>query len=92
MRLTTSIGTSAACGVPIAVFGTLGYIIAGINVNGLPNFSLGYVYLPALLGVSITSMVSAKYCADLAHYLSQTTLRRLMAMWFFIISTYMFLV
>ena len=92
LRLTTSIGTSAACGVPIAVFGTLGYIIAGIDVNGLPNFSLGYVYLPALLGVSITSMVSAKYGADLAHYLSQTTLRRLMAMWFFIISTYMFLV
>ena len=71
-----------------AVFGTLGYIIAGIKITELPNLSLGYVYLPALLGVSITSIFAAKYGADLAHYFSQTTLKRLMAMWFFIISIY----
>ena len=92
LKLTTSIGTSAACGIPIAVFGTLGYIIAGIKITELPNLSLGYVYLPALLGVSITSVFAAKYGADLAHYFSQTTLKRLMAMWFFIISIYMILI
>ena len=54
--------------------------------------SLGYVYLPALFGVSITSMFAAKYGAELAHYLSQKTLRILMASWFCIISIYMFLV
>ena len=88
--MTSAIGTSAACGVPIAIFGTLGYIIAGINKDILPTMSLGYIYLPALLGVSITSIFSAKYGADIAHYLSQATLRRLMAGWFFIISIYMF--
>ena len=92
LKLTTSIGTSAACGIPIAVFGTLGYIIAGIKITELPNLSLGYVYLPALLGVSITSVFAAKYGADLAHYFSQTILKRLMAMWFFIISIYMILI
>ena len=92
LNLTSAIGTSAACGVPIAIFGTLGYIFAGINQNMLPNLSFGYIYLPALLGVSITSVFSAKYGADIAHYLSQTTLRRLMAGWFFIISIYMFIV
>ena len=78
--------------MPIAIFGTLGYIFAGINQNMLPNLSFGYVYLPALLGVSLTSIFSAKYGADIAHYLSQATLRRLMAGWFFIISIYMFAV
>lgn len=92
LKLTTAIGTSAACGVPIAVFGTIGYIIAGISVSALPDLSLGYIYLPALLGVSVTSVFAAKYGADLAHYLSQSTLKRLMAAWFFIISIYMFLV
>ena len=92
LNLTSSIGTSAACGVPIAIFGTLGYVVAGINQNMLPNLSFGYVYLPALLGVSLTSIFSAKYGADIAHYLSQATLRRLMAGWFFIISIYMFAV
>jgi len=90
--LTSAIGTSAACGVPIAIFGTLGYIIAGINKDILPTMSLGYIYLPALLGVSITSIFSAKYGADIAHYLSQSVLRKLMAVWFFIVSIYMFLI
>tara|TARA_Y100000746_G_scaffold157912_1_gene135721 strand:- start:113 stop:904 length:792 start_codon:yes stop_codon:yes gene_type:complete len=92
LQLTSSIGTSAACGVPIAIFGTIGYIIAGINVSELPNLSLGYIYLPALLGVSVTSIFAAKYGADIAHYLSQSVLKRLMASWFFIISIYMFLI
>ena len=92
LSLTSSIGTSAACGVPIAIFGTLGYIFAGLNVDLLPNMSLGFIYMPALIGVSITSIFSAKYGADLAHYLSKDTLRRLMASWFFIISIYMFIV
>lgn len=92
LKLTSSIGTSAACGIPIAIFGTLGYIIAGINISELPNLSFGYVYLPALLGVSMTSVFAAKYGAELAHYFSQSVLKRLMAMWFFVISIYMILV
>ena len=92
LNLTSAIGTSAACGVPIAIFGTLGYIIAGINKDMLPAMSLGYIYLPALIGVSITSIFSAKYGADIAHYLSQSVLRKLMAAWFFIVSIYMFLI
>ena len=66
--------------------------MAGSNVIELPYLSLGYVYLPALFGVSITSIFAAKYGADLAHYLSQEALRKLMSAWFFIISIYMFLV
>ena len=92
LDLRTAVGTSAACGVPIAIFGTLGYIIAGLNVSSLPNLSLGYIYLPALVGVSITSIFSAKYGADIAHYLSQDTLRKLMAFWFITVSIYMFVI
>ncbi|MAR95568.1 MAG: hypothetical protein CMD46_04345 [Gammaproteobacteria bacterium] len=92
LSLTSAIGTSAACGIPIAIFGTLGYIIAGINVDILPNMSFGYIYLPAVIGVSATSIFFAKYGADLAHYLSQIVLRRLMASWFLIVSIYMFVI
>ncbi len=92
LSLTSAIGTSAACGVPIAIFGTLGYIIAGVNVDILPDMSFGYIYLPALIGVSVTSIFFARYGADLAHYLSQIVLRRLMASWFLIVSIYMFVI
>jgi uncharacterized membrane protein YfcA len=63
-----------------------------LNVSSLPNLSLGYIYLPALVGVSITSIFSAKYGADIAHYLSQDTLRKLMAIWFITVSIYMFVI
>ena len=92
LSLTSAIGTSAACGVPIAIFGTLGYIIAGVNVDILPNMSFGYIYLPALIGVSVTSIFFARHGANLAHYLSQIVLRRLMASWFLIVSIYMFII
>ena len=92
LSLTSAIGTSAACGVPIAIFGTLGYIIAGVNVDILPNMSFGYIYLPALIGVSVTSIFFARHGANLAHYLSQIVLRRLMASWFLLVSIYMFVI
>lgn len=92
LSLTSAIGTSAACGVPIAIFGTIGYIVAGINEDILPNMSYGYIYLPALFGVSITSVFAAKYGAELAHYLSQSTLRKLMGTWFLMVSLILFLI
>ncbi|MCZ7653937.1 MAG: hypothetical protein M5R42_06030 [Rhodocyclaceae bacterium] len=39
-----AVGTSAALGFPIAVAGTIGYVLAGWNSAGLPAHSFGYVY------------------------------------------------
>jgi uncharacterized membrane protein YfcA len=46
-----AVGTSSALGFPIAVAGTVGYILSGLKTPDLPEYSLGYVYLPAFLGV-----------------------------------------
>src|SRR5258706_10147549 len=48
VSLKRAIGTAAANGFPIAVAGTIGYILNGLRTSGLPDGSLGYVYLPAL--------------------------------------------
>jgi uncharacterized membrane protein YfcA len=45
-----AIATSAAIGFPIAVSGAAGYITSGWSAAGLPAHSLGFVYLPALIG------------------------------------------
>lgn len=74
-----AIGTSAAIGFPIAVSGTLGYVLAGLMAAELPPWSLGYVYLPALLTVVLASSVTARYGADLAHRLPVELLRRIFA-------------
>jgi uncharacterized membrane protein YfcA len=77
--LRRAIGTAAANGLPIAVAGTAGYIMHGLRVTGLPPASVGYVYLPALGLVVITSMLSAPLGARLAHRLPIKRLRTLFA-------------
>lgn len=74
-----AIGTSAAIGLPIALAGTVGYLINGWYVTGMPALSLGYVYLPALVLVSLVSMLTAPLGARLAHKLPVATLKRVFA-------------
>lgn len=74
-----AIGTSAAIGFPIAVSGTLGYVMAGFAGSGLPAGSLGFVYLPALCVVVLASSLTARFGADLAHRLPVALLRKIFA-------------
>jgi uncharacterized membrane protein YfcA len=80
-RVTThrAIGTVAAMGFPLAIAGAGGYIVAGWSVPDLPPWSLGFVYLPAFVGISITSILVAPWGARLAHRLTGATLRRIFA-------------
>ncbi len=71
-----AVGTSAALGFPIAVAGTIGYIASGIGKAGLPEFSLGYIYLPAFTGVVAMSMLIAHLGAKTAHKLPVKQLKR----------------
>jgi uncharacterized membrane protein YfcA len=74
-----AIGTVAAMAFPLALAGTLGYVIAGWSVEGLPPWSLGFLYLPAFIGISATSVLTAPLGARLAHRLKGATLRRIFA-------------
>lgn len=74
-----AIATSAAIGLPIAIVGTLSYIVMGWNVSGLPSGSVGYVVLAPFLGIVIASAIFAPLGVRLAHRLSQIVLRRIFA-------------
>jgi uncharacterized membrane protein YfcA len=75
----TAIGTAAAIGFPLALSGSLGYIISGQGVPDLPAHSLGYVYLPALVGISCLTVFTAPLGAKLAHSLPVARLKRFFA-------------
>ncbi|MBI5590417.1 MAG: sulfite exporter TauE/SafE family protein [Deltaproteobacteria bacterium] len=77
--LREAIGTSAAIGFPIAVAGAIGYFYNGLSATGLPGYSLGYVYLPALVGIVGASMLTAPLGVRLAHSLPVDKLTRLFA-------------
>lgn len=78
--LRRAIGTAAAVGLPIALAGTLGYVLQGLRAEGLPSPSLGYVYLPALVLVVVTSMLAAPLGARIAHRLPVKRLRIIFAL------------
>jgi uncharacterized membrane protein YfcA len=72
----TAIGTSAAIGFPIALSGAVGYLLNGLRAAGLPSYSLGYIYLPALIGIAVTSYLAAPLGARLAHNLPVSRLKK----------------
>ncbi len=84
-----AIGTSAAIGFPIAVGGTIGYLYNGWHVSGLPPGSLGFVYLPALLGIVCASVLTAPLGARLAHSLPVSRLKRAFAVLLLVMGTRM---
>jgi len=78
VRIQQAVGTSAACGWPIALSGTLGFVLTGWD-EPVPPGSLGYVYLPALLGIALTSIIFAKWGAEYAHRLPDAKLKKIFA-------------
>ena len=75
LTMMNAIGTSAACGIPIALAGSISYMVIGFENINLPNNSIGYIYLPATLIVGLMSSITAKYGVNIAHRMKQKKLR-----------------
>ncbi len=74
-----AVATSAALGFPIAVFNVIGYVLGGWSVAGRPEWSVGYVWLPALAVIASCSVLMAPLGARTAHALPVKTLKRIFA-------------
>jgi uncharacterized membrane protein YfcA len=85
----TAVGTSAAIGFPIAVAGAVGYLVNGLSAQGLPPMSIGYISLPALIGVAGMSVLTAPLGARLAHALPVDKLKKIFALLLIITATRM---
>jgi len=81
--LRRAIGTASATGLPIALAGSAGYVVQGWGAPGLPEASLGYIYLPALGLIVVPSMLAAPFGARLAHRLPVKRLRMVFALMFY---------
>jgi uncharacterized membrane protein YfcA len=75
-----AIGTSAACGVAVALASAAGYAGFGPPPGTLPPGSVGFVFLPAALGIAAASVLCAPLGTALAHRISPALLRRLFAL------------
>jgi uncharacterized membrane protein YfcA len=84
-----AVATSAALGFPIAVANVLGYAISGQTVQGLPNGSFGYIWLPALVVIALCSVFTAPLGAKAAHTLPVKKLKRVFASILYLLAAYM---
>ncbi len=89
VKLRNCVATSAAVGLPVAIAGTMGFVIAGWRQPGLPPWSVGYVYLPALLAIVVGSVTCAPVGARAAHRWPVKALRRGFACMLYVLAAYM---
>ncbi|MFN7781547.1 MAG: sulfite exporter TauE/SafE family protein [Lysobacterales bacterium] len=79
-----AVGTSSACGVAIALASASSYAGLSPPAPGLTG-SIGYVYLPAALGIALASMLVAPLGTRLAHRLSGAALKRVFAAFLYLV-------
>lgn len=84
------VAISAVCLLPQSFFGSLGYLISGLDNPYLPKYTIGFVYWPAVLPLVCMSMIFAPLGVSLVHRLPQDTIRRVFGLLLLGICTYMF--
>ncbi|MBE0614999.1 MAG: sulfite exporter TauE/SafE family protein [Burkholderiales bacterium] len=84
-----AIGTSAIVGFPIALAGSVGFVMAGWGHGDLPPYSIGYVYLPAVFGIAFASVLTAPLGAAAAHRLPTKRLKQVFALLLYTLATKM---
>ena len=67
VRAQAAIATAAACGYPIALAGTLGFIALGWNAAETGTKTLGHVHLAAFAAIAIFSVLAAPVGAWAVH-------------------------
>lgn len=89
VKLQHAIGTSSAIGWPIAVAGAIGYLVNGWGVPGLPENSVGFIYLPAFIIIAVAGVITAPFGARMAHRIPVQRLKKVFAVFFFLLSAKM---
>lgn len=89
VKIHQAVATSAALGFPIALAGTLSNIYYGSSAPDLPAGSLGFIYLPALLVISLASVSTAPLGARTAHRLPVPALRKIFSVMLYALAGYM---
>lgn len=74
-----AIGTCSALLLPIAGAGSVGSIWTSLGQEHLPRFSLGYVYLRALAGIVLGTLITVPWGAMAPHRMPVSWLKRIFA-------------
>ena len=85
-----AVATASGVGLIIGSVGALGFLLIGINETNLPFGSIGYINFPALLIISILSVLTAPYGVRWAHSLDESKLKKFFGFYLLLVSAGMF--
>lgn len=77
--LRTAISTSAALGFPLALSGSLAFLVLEFTATPILKTDISYIYWPAFFSIAIASVLSAPVGATLAHLLPASMLKSIFA-------------
>lgn len=91
VEMRKAVGSSSVCGCVIAISGMIGFILHGYHVENLPQYSLGYVYLPALIAIASASILTTRIGARYASQLPTVALKKIFSIFLMCIAATMLL-
>jgi uncharacterized membrane protein YfcA len=83
-----AVATSAACGYPIAIAGSLSFLVLGQG-GDLPDAALGYVYLPAFAVIALLGALAAPLGAATIHRLPPAAVQRFLGLFLALVGAHM---
>ncbi|PIT24919.1 hypothetical protein BGI37_08075 [Snodgrassella alvi] len=76
LAMPQAVGSSAACGLPVAITGALGFMFFGAHEQTHIAHTIGYIHIYAFVGISVMSFITARQGAKVAHWLSPVMLKK----------------
>ncbi len=86
-----AVGVSLWSVLPTVTIGLCISIWTGMNESGLPDYSFGYAYLPALIAIALASIVSVPAGVWLSYKLPKQVVQRVFGVFLVLISIRMFI-
>lgn len=84
-----AMASSSGLGFPIAASATIGYVYGSWGNVDLPDYSLGFIYLPALLSIALMSVLTAPLGARMVNKLNVSQLKRIFGVTLFLVAIFM---
>ena len=86
-----AIGSSAFCGMLLGTSGMFSFMLSGLGNAAMPEYSLGYIYFPAVLCITAKSFFTSKLGATATSKLPVPTLKKGFALLLITIAVDMFI-
>jgi uncharacterized membrane protein YfcA len=74
-----AVGLSSSLGVFIGLGASFGFIKNGLHLNQLPQFRIGYIYLPGLIFMTASSLIFVRLATKWIHQISIASLKKIFA-------------